>query len=159
VSLIYEALEKLDQEKKSGWRRPAPVSTPEPQARLPKEESSKNHGVLYAMAGVFVFFFLAGLVYFFTRPETYHPHEPPQSSSYPAPLRRGSYTLTGMTQVGSDRTAIINNQLVRVGQGVDGAVVESIEEDGVVLEAQGRKVELSLYGNSNTHLTRLEVSR
>ncbi len=159
MSLIHEALEKLDQEKKSGWRRPTPVSTPEPRAHLPKEESSKNHGVLYAMAGVLVFFFLAGLVYFFTRPETDHQFQPTQKSSFHALFPRGPFTLTGITQVGSDHTAIVNNHLVRVGDGVDGAVVESIDESGVVLGVEGQKVELNLYGDSNTHLTRLEVSR
>ena len=126
-----------------------------------KEESSKNRGVLYAIAGVLVFFFLAGLVYFFTRPETHYSFQSPRRPTYHAsPPRSGSFALTGITQVGSDHTAIINNQLVRVGERIDGAVVESINESGVVLGgAQGQKVELNLYGSSNAHLTRLEVSR
>lgn len=158
MSLIHAALEKLDQGKKSGWDRPAPLLAPKNEAGSLKENASGTHAaVLYTLGGALVFCFLAGLVYFATRPEAGRPLQGRKSSSHPLVSRGGPFLLTGITQIGSDRTAIVNNQLVRKGDQVDGALVESIDDGGVVLEREGRRVQLSLYGDSIAHLTRLET--
>ena len=61
--------------------------------------------------------------------------------------------------MGSEWIAIINNQLVRVGENISGAIVRSIEQDGVLLDLNGQTIQLSMYGDSSVHFTRLEVAR
>ncbi|GEM_PF-3463460 len=163
MSLIHEALEKLEQEKKSGWRRPVPSAStapPLPVPLSPLPEAQKNHsGVIYALSGILVFFFLAGGVYFFTRTET--PEQVTTVSVSPSQKKTvlkktilpsfslgNQFKLTGITQVGSEWTAIVNNQLVRKGDGINGAVVEAVDRNAVTLNSNNQIFELKLYGDS-----------
>ena len=160
MSLIHEALEKLEQEKKSGWHRPLPSTVPQAQAPVSSPAASKNYsGVIYALAGVLIFCFLAGLVYFFTRTESV---ESTSQAAAPQVLRKtvlkrpafpalslgGQFKLTGITQVGTEWNAIINNQLVRRGEEVNGALIESIEHNRVMLKSNDQILELKLYQDS-----------
>ena len=61
-------------------------------------------------------------------------------------LRRGvrsGFTLSGIIH-GKEFQALINDQVVSVGDRVQGAIVKRIEDKQVVLEQQGREVLLSL---------------
>ena len=55
------------------------------------------------------------------------------------------FTLTGVTSSGETRLALINDQVVGVGDHLrEKAVVKSIEETGATLDYEGRQVVLSL---------------
>jgi len=147
MSLIHEALEKLEGEKKLGWEKPVSVLE-SPEKDLTK---SAHPRVLYGIAGILVFFFLAGLVYFLTATEK---SEEPEPARKAPPFFRSSplgnrFALTGVSKVGTEWTAIVNNELVRIGERVDGATVQSIEDKGVILELNGRILKLTLYGREN----------
>lgn len=167
MSLIHEALEKLEGEKKSPWKKPSPpLSQPE---ILEKEQvRTANTTVIYAIAGALIFFFLVGLVYFFTVPkETPNASQPrlqakelaKRPSSLLQNLSAQRFKLSGITRVGTDWTAIVNNRLVRMGESINGANVLTIREDEVVLDLNGETIHLTLYGDSSTHFTRLEAAR
>lgn len=155
MSLIHEALEKLEGEKKLAWEKPA-LASEGPEKDLTK---SAHPRVLYGIAGILVFFFLAGLVYFLTTTEK--SEKPSPSFSLPSeslrktpPFFRSSplgnqFALTGVSKVGTEWTAIVNNELVRIGERVDGATVQSIEDKGVILELNGQILKLTLYGREN----------
>ena len=149
MSLIHEALEKLEQEKKEK----APGSILELQREDSKERVSfrASRRAAYGIVGVLIFSFLLGLGYHWVhspRPDSAQ-RVPPKKEGRGAvvPARSKSengFSLTGVTRMGSDWTAIVNNQLVRVGDSVDGAVVERIQQERVVLKDRGQTVTLSL---------------
>ncbi len=58
--------------------------------------------------------------------------------------RQGEFSLTGISHTGSDWMAIINNQLVRVGESVSGAEVKSIQDREVLLDFNGETVTLEI---------------
>lgn len=74
----------------------------------------------------------------------------PTSLSAPEPGRRaesGPRWRLQSTLVAADRTlAIINGRTVGPGDRVDGATVREVRQDGVTLEAEGRRIELRLLG-------------
>lgn len=168
MSLIHEALEKIEQEKKTKWRRPPPIpEVSEPAAAKVSPKEGESPKTIYAMAGILLFFFAIGVVYLMTRSQTEKwggpggLSSPPPRRSLPLSLPsfdRSRFALTGITRVNADWTAIINNQLVRVGDGVSGATVEAIQKERVLLDFKGQKITLSLYGESPSHFTRLEIS-
>lgn len=58
---------------------------------------------------------------------------------------QGKFTLTGITISGDQRLALINDQVVAVGDRVgEKAFVKEIQERRVILEFQGREVKLAL---------------
>ena len=157
MSLIFEALEKLEQEKKET------VLPSKKEAGSDKEREfsrgKKKHTVIYWFGGIVFFLLAIGLVYFIFNIQRngrkdYPVVHPIISSSTPhvsAPAalsstrKQGQFSLTGVTQMGTDKTAIINNQLVRVGDWVSGAKVLSIEDQEVKLEFKGQVLTLRLY--------------
>lgn len=158
MSLIHEALEKLDLEKKAGWRKEKPAEI------TPKEERrDPNARMIYGMGGVLLLCFIVGLIYFLTSPpesgNERKESSPAPASTFKASGKSGPFFLTGITQAGSEWNAIINNKLVRVGDEVSGAKVESIGQGGVILNFKGQTITLSLHGDSLVHLTQLEMSR
>lgn len=164
MSLIHEALEKLGSEKKSPWKKPL---TPEPVTLEKEQARTANTTVIYAITGALIFFFLAGLVYFFTlskKTEKLSQASPQvkELSKRPSLLQNLSahrFTLSGITRVGTDWTAIVDNRLVRMGESINGAKVLTIQEDEVVLDWNGETIHLTLFGDSSAHFTRLEASR
>ena len=54
--------------------------------------------------------------------------------------RREPFTLNGIAQTGSDFYCLINGAILRRGQTVDGATVESITPDTVILDLRGKKI-------------------
>lgn len=164
MSLIHEALEKLEHEKK--WK----VKDPDSKTTLDQKVTTKappkeNHiQIAYAIVSLLIFFFAVGIIYLFTHPiqlETPQPKTNSTSSSVQIvsgplfPLGRGPFSLTGVTKIGSEWTAIINNQLVRKGDWIGGASVDEIQEDRVILNFKGRLLMLSLYGDRSTNTTRI----
>ena len=158
MSLIHEALEKLDQEKK--WKMKIPIpAPPEPLSLKPTLPSKENTRTIYvAIASAVFFFFILGLVYFLANfprieKENASTQKVSVSSSPNRPLpvfssleRQRLFSLTGISRGDKDWTAIVNNQLVRVGDTVNGARVEAIQEQKVVLDFRGQTITLSLYG-------------
>lgn len=58
---------------------------------------------------------------------------------------KNRFQLSGITFSGSDRLALVNNQVLGVGDKLpEGAVVKSISTDAVLLEFQGKNIELTL---------------
>ena len=150
MSLIHEALEKLEVQKKVHFKKPV-LEKPIPEKKNQAVHEPPNYGIIYSIAGVLVFSFVVGLVYFLI---SSHPSQQ-QGSTSAKPAAKGSlfkpyvspsqFSLTGMTRVSGDWNAIINNQLVRVGDTINGALVQSIEEAGVTLNFQGQTVQLDMY--------------
>ena len=141
MSLIHEALEKAEQEKKGQWKRPVPEISAHGSSKTTPKESLR---MIYGISGALLFFFVVGLIYFLTSssPRTQKPEKkaevssPSSSPSSPASLPfiyKGRFSLTGITRTGTEWTAIINNELVRVGDWVSDATVESIQQGEVAL--------------------------
>ena len=167
MSLIHKALEKVEQEEGLKGR---PLLRPLLTENLKQKSRPENSWTVYGIIGVLSFSLILGLVYFLiNRPRANVPAAkkvaspgPARAHSFPSiPSSLGfrRFTLTGITQMGDERTAIINNMLVRTGDKIDQAKVESIEEDKVVLNSDGGVITLDLYGKESAHLTRLESSR
>jgi len=157
MSLIYEALEKVEQDKKENQGNLPPKQESIPVSR--KENSSspkKNSPAAFWIVGFLLGFFLLGFVYFLAgrgrAPAFWNRPAGSQSVAvarapavFSASRVQSQYSLTGITQIGEERTAIINNQLVRAGGEVDGAKVLSIEEQEVTLESGNQVFSLRLY--------------
>ncbi|MFH1858018.1 MAG: hypothetical protein ABH845_03855 [Candidatus Omnitrophota bacterium] len=54
------------------------------------------------------------------------------------------YVLNGIVQGEGEELAIINNQITRLGEVVDGAVLVEIRKDYVVLEAEEKRLQLKI---------------
>jgi len=61
---------------------------------------------------------------------------------------RGSYTVTAIIISEGEKKALINNKLVKEGELVEGAKVEKIGDQSVILKDElGEKLEIHLYGS------------
>lgn len=175
MSLIHEALEKVEQEKNpeplpkgigagpenektrdGSQREPSLVLHEENRPRL----SDPASRLIYGIAGTLAAVFILGVVYLGVRalkagPENEKTRDgfqrEPSLVLQPALSRTGNsnlgryFSLTGISQVGSKGMAIVNNQLVRVGDEVSGAKVTAIGAEEVTLEFRGETLQLSLY--------------
>ena len=74
-----------------------------------------------------------------TRPPAYTVGKPVQDGKKAQKWRLTS-TIIGPQR----RVAVINNQVVQVGQKIDGAVLVGVETGGALLEKAGRKIHLTL---------------
>ena len=63
------------------------------------------------------------------------------------PVQRVTYRLQGVKMGGSHRSAVINGQMVSVGEVVDGATVVSIESDAAVVQSGEDPITLKLLRN------------
>ena len=138
VSLIQEALEKAGRSVKE----PA-VLAPDPGPADPQEfkkpfQVSKSTVLL---AGAFIF--LAAFILF----QSVRPRSFPGTPAFAAPgiFNPQKWSLSGITVSGDERFALINNEVVGVGDRLPGnAVVRQIGSRIVILESQGKKIKLSL---------------
>lgn len=152
MSIIYDALKKV------GTSGPAGVS-------LKAQENKKNKNkislylVYLIVAGVG--FFLANMIFNLLSPITTQPQKkeiaalaakPAMIESTPmqtAPetkkpdIPRASFALNGVFYSEDQAYALINNQIVKVGDEIGGAVVKKITEDSVELEAAGTNINLA----------------
>lgn len=139
MSLIHEALEKVEQEKKDPSLPRTVISEAREKIR-PKENSQVIYGIVIAL----VLCFILGMIYFLVGSPPEKSASPPATAAIFSRPNQGRFVLTGVTWVGKDPTAIINNELVRVGDGVSGAKVVRIEEQEVTLDERGQTITLSL---------------
>ena len=150
MSLIHEALEKLEKEKTGPAEFDQTESAPKLNPRvtpLPRKEEkagpSENNRLIFAVGGAVFLLFVVGLVYLTGR--SLSSSSPlPESRNAPEPARRGSFVLTGITGSEQNLIAVVNNQLVRVGERVGEARVVEIQSDRVLLDANGRQITLTL---------------
>ena len=153
MSLIHEALERLEREKEE--KAPLPVSSgtteirPAPPPAQEKITSPRSASapprLIYGIGTALVALFVLGLIYLLFG--TFQARPPKQEGfqqASKAPAFQNGFALTGITRVGEELTAIVNNELVRVGDEVDGARVKAVTDHGVVLEAGSREMVLSL---------------
>ena len=138
MSLIHEALEKVGQEK---------PASPLPSGRVPetpeKAHPKENRRVISGVVIALIFCLILAMIYLFVGPAPREESREPAAPILPRP-NQDRFVLTGITRVGTEGTAIINNELVRVGDGVSGARVIRIEEGEVTLEERGTTVTLAL---------------
>lgn len=172
MSLIHAALEKLEQGKKSKkatiqgtqgtFEQDASCLTETLSSEKRENALGGKPWLIYGIGGALLLLFVFGLFYFGvgslrTRDVEQGSLVEPATFSLP-PRARSNFSLTGITRMGTDWTAIVNNQLVRVGDRVSGAKVEAIQEEEVILEFRGQTIRLNLYGEGPVHLTHLEVA-
>lgn len=153
MSLIHEALERLEREKEEKATGPAPHEILEPAAFEPSLKETvvsreipqprrENHRLIYGLSAALVTLFIFALVYLLVG--TFHARLPKENvavSSRLAPVQ-GRFVLTGINLDGDDSRAVINNELVRVGDSVGGARVRAIGDQEVVLEGGGGEITL-----------------
>ena len=159
MSLIQEALEKAGRMPAAGkavtasqtpspaHEKAVPVSGSQPQA-------SKNAKVILG-----IFIFLSGFILLHllgTRVQYSSPKKDGGQALLPLVEARvpsimpdltlhPRFSLTGITTSGTERLALINNQVVGVGDRIgEKAIVKEIQERRVILEFQGREVQLKL---------------
>lgn len=160
MSLIHEALEKIEREK-SEKRKFIAKSESVTEHAKPKE-SAVNSWTLYGIVGVLFLSLLLGLVFLLSsarnRDEKNFSNESTKPAIFSEPLWgiEEKFVLTGITQIGEERTAILNNLLVRVGDVIDGAKVEAIETDKVVLRLGRQIIRISLHHRQGTHFTEIQ---
>jgi hypothetical protein len=148
MSLIQEALEKAGRSVEE-----TPV-TPRVADAVPVRRNSQ---VPILVFGILIF--LGGLIaYHFLTSWAQHSSptkdggkalrssvEARMSSIVPNLTPQGKFTLTGITISGDQRLALINDQVVAVGDRVgENTFVKEIQERRVILEFQGREVKLAL---------------
>ncbi len=138
MSLIHEALEKVEQGKKDSPLSPTVILETQEKAR-----ARENPPVIYGIVVALVFCLIAGMIYLFVEPRPTEKFVKTPTSGLPRSWE-GRFVLTGITRGGTEGTAIINNELVRVGDGVSGARVVSIEEGEVTLDERGETITLEL---------------
>lgn len=106
--------------------------------------------ILLAVLGVF-----AGLYLIFSQPPAINKSSnaitsqtaplKTQSPVFAKPKNKSRFQLSGITFSGSDRLALVNNQVLGVGDKLsEGAMVKSIADDSVILEFEGKTIELLL---------------
>ena len=73
------------------------------------------------------------------------PVAPPSPTFFPSarPAKREAFVLSGIVQTDSGSYCLINGMVLRQGQKIGGATVESIAQDTVTLDLNGQKIPLS----------------
>lgn len=162
MSIIYDALKKIKVS-------PSTANAPEPK----KTQPSTNTYILYLIViiiGIFVAklffgFFKPGAKVALVetkkisatqpqaQPQTQpvvpapvaetKPQEEPLKEAVPAALSSPTFTLNGIFFSGEEGYALINNQICKVGDGVDGALVERITLEGVELKTFDGPIKLT----------------
>lgn len=157
MSIIYEALKKVE----GNITDADAVVMPKP--RRLKKLSKRRVYLLYVLAGCFVLF-LANIAFLkFSGPRNSmvknlppsisgnNPQDPaqanPETKIAEAPKPQEpvlpSFVLNGLFFSGNDGYALVNNQIVREGDVVDGAEVERIIDNAVELKCQGKEIKLT----------------
>ncbi|RJO64325.1 MAG: hypothetical protein C4540_04230 [Candidatus Omnitrophota bacterium] len=153
MSIIYEALKKLG---KHPAQHQAQVESPS----IIQKAKTRPVAIYIILAITGMFIAKKGFDYLFpplpNTPSSVQtaPVSPVQPAVHEAPLLplpapavveneavpqtepREQYTLNGVFSSGNDSYALINNQIVRLGEKVDGATVEKITADSVELSTQ-----------------------
>lgn len=157
MSLIHEALEKIEQGKKEDEKKLVSATAVEeiekenlkvpPPAERASDPASR---IIYVVGGILLVLFLSGLVYLGVHTLQRSKREEMKAEPTVLPSTRnfdlGRYfSLTGITRIDSKGMAIVNNQVVRVGDEVSGAKVIAIGDEEVTLEFKGETVQLNLY--------------
>ncbi len=153
MSIIYDALKKVE----------ASVIN-EPKTKTDKRVKPKiKPYLLYALlACVGLFIANAFSVFSFPKPSLNKTQaavkpepiiQPPARTSalevIPQELKPPSFNLTGVFFSKDESYALINNQIVKKGDKIDGATVMEITVDEVVLESKGSTIKLS--GNASNN--------
>ena len=164
MSLIQEALEKAGRspvavieevhENKeipivAGWQKSK--STAEPSPYLSKIRIMIT-GILIFFSGFAIFQFVGSRLNLFPSGKVQMavssslPQHSPISSLLNGPLSwRPSFVLTGVTSSGGEYMALINNQVVQIGDRLrEDALVKTIGKEEVTLDFQGKEIKLSL---------------
>jgi len=158
MSIIYEALKKV--EKLQSTASALPEAN-----KQQKEKVKTNHFLLYSLyiAIAATGFFLASVVLgIFTKPLPTTPAPQPEQAalnplpepvSAPAAIQIApvnieqkqpplELTLNGLFFSDDEGYVLINNQILREGDEINGVVVKRITLDGVELDAQGSTIKL-----------------
>jgi len=158
LSIIYDALKKLDKNKGGNIAPRANENTPKPTTGPKKSNKQVLVVILVILTAVFSFKIAANL---FPKPKvqpaailtavTSHTPIPPFSSADsneepPASLNEPKLILSGSYFQGDEGYALINNRIVKVGDIIQGARVKEISLEKVALEFDGRIISLTNSG-------------
>lgn len=167
MSLIQQALEKASRAQETRTTTPAPVLSPKPWELDPssgplektltevqRKNIARNHSWKWILSGSFFLCFAA--VFAFSRVSAgSHRMEksgvlnvvaPTAALQMPIRVLAGPiYRLTGITSLGGQPMAVINEEIVGVGAVLPGkAVVKEISHGEVLLDVQGKDLRLRL---------------
>lgn len=158
MSLIQQALEKT--------RRAAKVSASQPGAdklllptqfvdthleeelvRVQREHASRRVFYRNLVIGMLLFCVLGIIFLLFQRPPASHVKTPYAATRQTSPriFFGGSYRLTGITKINGVKMAVINDEIVGVGDLLSNkGMVKEIGDQEVLLDLRGQKIRLTL---------------
>ncbi|MBI3313195.1 MAG: hypothetical protein HYZ83_03060 [Candidatus Omnitrophica bacterium] len=150
MSLIQEALQKANRQKETAPAQPASkpqnyfriIENEEELAARLKDPPAAPLKIKTILAGILIFvaaFFGVQSLMTMTSKITL-----PKNTAKPSAGFSKGFVLTGITGMNEEQYAVINDQIVRVGEKVDGGVVEEIQSKEVVLNLRGKKIKLQL---------------
>lgn len=137
---FYETLQKKVEE---DIKAAAPLKAPIPESKSEKKNTLPKSAVLWI--GILVAASL--LISWFLFPQFQNQSQPVNSTqSIAAPLHRGErFLLTGITAYANGHYALINDEVVGVGDRLpENVIVKSISSNAVTLNRNGREIILTL---------------
>ena len=146
MSLINDALKKVSKEKgdkdspslgREGFDIP-----PFPRKKRPNPKGS----LFLTFLGIFLFIGVAILVRLSVKPKTTHPSQKkaPKVSKEERKAHRVPIVLNGIVHGNGEEMAMLNNQIIRVGDEIEGATLSEVGADYVVLQKKGKPLKLKL---------------
>ena len=146
MSLINDALKKMSKEKgdkdspslgREGFDIPP----------FPRKKRPVPNGPSFLMfLGIFLFIGVALLVRLSVRPKAAHPSQKktPKVSKEEKKPHRVPIVLNGIAHGDGEEMAMLNNQIIRVGDEIEGATLSEVGADYVVLQKEGKTLKLKL---------------
>lgn len=149
MSIIYDALKKVEQSREVPTKANSGVEKPKPRLKIYLAYTLALFLGIWITNGVFALFSKPGVVNQASKEDIYNyaPVSPDISKvASSIPLTKADFALNGIFFSEDEGFALINNQIVKEGDVVNGAKVLRISVNAVELDSQGSVIKLSSGG-------------